>query len=470
MLFAESARLKRHVTTLLIQDGVLQSRAPDPKAFIWIFRLQHDPDFHPWHGTDYSGITKEAFESVTVGDFPESVIPESLKQVGWTTGRLFSAYREHGRVIAEYHEAVRENRDAGMLATLLEGLTAVTEVQLCGWHDDARKTFVNTPSVKIRILQPNILEYAGGRALDRFLRAAAATKTAIRNLSTLVLGDEDFFHRADIFSTLDPSVVTASLPALQILTSLTLPLVTSQRFLAQGPSSRGPYDSSRQNTDLLLICGLRKLRHLRIYTKENKGPSPVELSPIMDAISSSDLSCIDLEFCSLTLPSMENFLRRHSGTLKTMRLNSVILMQAHFETMFTLIRDIAQLDEMVISGTLTEKSTHMVSHYPSGCLASEASGIKARHEAARREIGRFATGDRKDFPRELLDVDSMEIDDIYRTEYNFRETFQHCVCVIGENFVSRTSEESSKILAEKVAMYTDEELGEADLDSEYEFF
>ena len=469
-MFAESARLKKHVTTLLIQDGVLQYRAPKPRVFIWIFRVQHEPGFNLGHGIEYSGITKEDFESVTVADFPESVIPRILKQLGWTPERLFAAYREHGRIIAEYHEAVRENKDAEMLATLLEGLPAVTEVRLCGWHDDARKKFVNTPSVNIRILQPNILEYGGGRALDRFLRAAAATKTAIPNLSTLVLGDEDFFHRADIFSTLDPSVVTASLPALQTLTSLALPLVTCQRFLAQGPSSRGPYDSGRQDTDLLLICGLPKLRHLRIYAKEHKGPSPVELSPIMDAISSSHLSSIDLEFCSFTLPSMENFLRRHSGTLKTMRLNRVILIQAHFETMFTLIRDVAQLDEMVISGTLVEKSTPKVSHYPAGCLASEAAGIKARQDAARREIARFAIGKRKDFPRELLDVDSMEIDDIYRTEYSFRGGFQNCVCVIGENFVSRTSEERRRILAEKMEMYTDEELGEADLDSEYEFF
>ncbi|OBT82399.1 hypothetical protein VE02_09583 [Pseudogymnoascus sp. 03VT05] len=431
---AESARLKRHVTTLLIQDGVLQAGAPELAGFIWTFRLQHQPNFDPRRGIDCSVTTDEAFQNTTVADFPESAIPESLKQLGWTPERVFAAYKEHGQIIAEYNKFIHEKRDIEILSVLLQRLTGVTELQLCNWSDTARKTMVDA-IVRIRILEPNPLK--NGRALARFLQAAATA--TIPSLSTIVLREELFFEQLDDFGTLDPSVIEASLPALRDLTSLVLPMRTDWSGFVRTRTRSGLADLRRENLAALLVSGLPHLRHLRIFTKEHKQHFALELSPIMDAISSDRLESIDLEFCILTLDSVENFLRRHSKTLKTIRLNNVILIQAHFETLFTLVRDITQLEEMVIASTLVEKSYRGTSYCADGCLESEASQIKARHEKARKEIARFATRKTDRFPRELLDVDSSVVDDIYITET------RTCLGVIGKSFVPETWDEEQEL-------------------------
>lgn len=410
---------------------MLQTGAPEPRGFLSTFSAQHQPGFRYAQGiirgVDRSTITSEAFQSATVADFPETAISDGLKQLGWTPETLFGAYKEHGRIIEEYNKFIHEKTDIDMLSALLQRLTSLTEVQLCNWSEYARKTSVNA-IVKIRILEPD--PFKNGRALDRFLRAAA--RTTIPRLSTIVLREELFFEQLDDFGTLDPSVIEASLPALRDLTSLVLPMRTDWSGFVRTRTRSGLADLRRENLAALLVSGLPHLRHLRIFTKEHKQHFALELSPIMDAISSDRLESIDLEFCILTLDSVENFLRRHSKTLKTIRLNNVILIQAHFETLFTLVRDITQLEEMVIASTLVEKSYRGTSYCADGCLESEASQIKARHEKARKEIARFATRKTDRFPRELLDVDSSLVGDIYNSKIST------CLGVIGENFLPET--------------------------------
>lgn len=194
-------------------------------------------------------------------------------------------------------------------------------------------------------------------------------------------------------------------------------------------------DIRRENLAAVLLSGLPHLQHLRIYTKENIEPSPLELSPILDAISSDQLESIDLEWCTLTLDSVERFLRRHSKTLTTMRFNYMILIQAHFETLFTLVRDITKLEEMVITRTLVEQSHCRTSYYANGCQENQALQIKSRHEEARKEVARYAIRKTYRFPRELLDVDSSLVDDIYNPKIST------CLRVIGENFLPETWDE-----------------------------
>ncbi|OBT98231.1 hypothetical protein VE01_03823 [Pseudogymnoascus verrucosus] len=422
---SESARLSRHVTTLLIQDGMLQTGAPKPRGFLSTFSAQHQPGFRYAQGiirgVDRSTITSEAFQSATVADFPETAISDGLKQLGWTPETLFGAYKEHGRIIEEYNKFINEKTDIDILSALLQRLTSLTEVQLCNWSEYARKTSVNA-IVKIQILEPD--PFKNGRALDRFLQAAA--RTTIPSLSTLVLKENEFFYQVDDFTTLDPSIIKASLPALRNLSSLTLPMRTRTW------NRPGFTDIHRENLAALLLSGLPHLRHLRIYTKESMETSPLELSPILDAISSDQLESIDLEWCTITLDSVESFLRRHSKTLKTMRFNYMILIQAHFETLFTLVRDITKLEEMVITRALVEKSHRRITYGAGGCQENQALEIKSRHEEARKEVARFATRKTDRFPRELLDVDSSLVDDIYNSKTST------CLGVIGENFLPET--------------------------------
>ncbi|KFY82511.1 hypothetical protein V498_08566, partial [Pseudogymnoascus sp. VKM F-4517 (FW-2822)] len=417
---SESARLKRHVTTLLIQDGMLQSGPPEPRGFLGTFSNQHQPGFRYrqgiLRGVDRSTITSEAFQGVTVADFPETAISDGLKQLGWTPETLFDAYKEHGQIIEEYNKFISEETDIDILSALLQRLPSVTDVQLCNFGDNARKTRVNA-IVKVKILEPDT--FKNGRALDRFLRAVARTTTL--SLSTLVLKEDNFFYQFDDFATLDPSIIKASLPALRNLSSLTLPMRT---YTWNKP---GFTEIHRENLAALLLSGLPRLRHLRIYTKDYM--DPLELSPILDAISSDQLESIDLEWCILTLDSVESFLWRHSKTLKTMRLNYMILIQAHFETLFTLVRNITKLEEMIITRALIEQSHRHTSYFADGCQENQALEIKSRHEEARKEVARFATRKTDRFPRELLDVDSSLVDDIYNPKTSTS------LGVIGENFV-----------------------------------
>ncbi|KAL5347721.1 hypothetical protein ACLOAV_007130 [Pseudogymnoascus australis] len=348
----------------------------------------------------------------------------SLKQLGWTPETLFDAYKEHGQIIEEYNKFIYDETDIDILSALLQRLPSVTEVQLCNFGDNARKTRVNA-IVKVKILEPDT--FKNGRALNRFLRAVARTTTL--SLSTLVLKEDNFFYQFDDFAALDPSIIEASLPALRNLSSLTLPIRTDTW------NKPGFTEIHRENLAALLLSGLPHLRHLRLYTKDYMERSPLELSPILDAISSDQLESIDLEWCILTLDSVESFLWRHSKTLKTMRFNYMILIQAHFETLFTLIRNITRLEEMVITRALIEQSHRRTGYGAQGCEENQVLEIKSRHEEARKEVARFATRKTDRFPRELLDVDSYLVDDIYNPETST------CLGVIGEYALPETWDE-----------------------------
>lgn len=406
---AESHRLKRHVTTLLIQDGILKSGAPEPRGFIESCNTEYAWNFRPRRGIDCSAITNEAFQNITVADFPETAIPNTLKELGWTSEKLFAAYKEYGQIVVDYNEFISADRDIALLSAVLRGLTGVREVRLVNFGDNARKKRVHA-TVKIRIWQPK--PEIRGRGLSIFLRAAALT--TLPSLSTLVLEGDSFFDQGDDFATLDPSVIEASLPALRGLTSLSLPMRTDWLAGVKSDGTRAWFGRlRREHLAALLLGGLPHLQHLRIYTDPTKERGTLELSTIMDAISSDQFKSIDLEYCFLTLDSVESFLRRHSNTLKIINLNNIALIGGHFETLFTLVHDITKLEDMVISGTLVELSRRSTSYDTPYTYGDDIPKMKARRDEARKAIARFATRQIDHFPRELLDIDSSLVDDIY---------------------------------------------------------
>lgn len=415
---------------------MLNSGAPEPSGFIRTCDTEYAWNFRPRRGIDWSAITNEAFQNTTVADFPETAIPSTLKQLGWTSEKVFAAYKEHGQIIVDYNEFISADRDVALLSAVLRGLTGVSEIRLVNFGDNARKKRVDA-TVKIRILLPDPRKR--GRGLSIFLRAAAIT--ILPSLSTLVLEDESFFefNQGDDFATLDPTVIEASLPALRGLTSLSLPMRTG-RLGGVKSDGIGPWfgEIRRENLAALLLAGLPHLQHLRIYSDNTIQGSFLELATIMDAISSDQLKSIDLGYCTLTLDRVESFLRRHSKTLKMINLDQIILIGGHFETLFTLVRDITKLEDMVITRTLVELSQRSTPSGPQWTRGDDIPKMTARREEARKAIAMFATRKTDLFPRELLDIDSSLVDDIYNPNVSTE------LGVIGESFDPNAQDESEE--------------------------
>lgn len=125
------------------------------------------------------------------------------------------------------------------------------------------------------------------------------------------------------------------------------------------------------------------------------------------AITSTSFRSISLQGCVFHMPSMEDFIRKQSHTLKILDLENVSLEAGHVVEFFTSIRNLLSLDLFSLKGWLVEVEDDTLLYFPDEERNKNTFiQVKARRNAAREAIEAFVRRETDIFPADLLDVDS----------------------------------------------------------------
>merc|ERR1712093_207569 len=209
------------------------------------------------------------------------------------------------------------------------------------------------------------------------------------------------------FGSLDPNVLTASLPIFGTVRTLEL---QAQRRKDEG---LGPI--IEQNL-MALFKGMPDLEDLTLHNPMRLGP--LRMRAPIESISSTSLRCLRLETCVLHQQGLETFLQKQAKTLKVLHLKSIMLEAGHFVQFFNSIRNLLDLQAFSLEGSLVEVEDDSLLYFTEEEIDDETFyEVKERRMAARAAIEAFVRKETEVFPVELLDVDSSGFTDFSNSEW-----------------------------------------------------
>lgn len=350
-------------------------------------------------------IDAETANSVTLGDFAD--IPRQLKDLGWTSDHLFSAWNIQKNLAIEHANLHRDDRDVASLAHSFRNLPNLTCIRLsCAGIGGPQKLSRNGVENLFHFGETTRCDE---RQLSSFFLAAALASAApcqakIKSLivekrfwaetESTYTGITSDYERPD-FGTLDFALIVSSLPFLAAISTLELQL-----------ESRNTSNRDRKITAnlALVMASLPALENLILH---NSNSQLLQLRAPLQALVTKSLRALHLEFCILSLADIQNIIHTQAKSLKSIHVENIVLNGGHHIELFTTLRNSTTLDHITVKGWLVEHPYEEMLYFARERGSDEEiRRTRERRQVARRFIEDFVKHERDEFPNELCDTDS----------------------------------------------------------------